>query len=313
MVVIVLLPKGDGTYRPIGLLPWMPRLWMRARRIYATTWERINDRSWIYAGVGKGADVAAWKQAARAELVETAKWRTGYAQALLDLVKAFERVPYWMLVREGIELGYPLWMLRLSIATYQMPRVVRVGRCYSIIVVALRGITAGSGLATTEMRLCMLRIIERALNAHPSVIPTLFVDDVSAECSGPDRAIVAELGGFIENVAEQIEEADMELSKKKSVCTANSSSLGKRLEATWKKFGICFQKYVKSLGVGLAAGRRNVQVLKKRLANFKARIPRFRRLRKLRADPARIVRTGGKAAIVYGQVVIGVSNTLLQS
>ena len=26
LVVIVLLPKGDGAYRPIGLLPWLPRL-----------------------------------------------------------------------------------------------------------------------------------------------------------------------------------------------------------------------------------------------------------------------------------------------
>ena len=91
VVIIVLLPKGDGTYRPIGLLPWLPRLWMRARRIFATAWERANDKSWIYAGVGKGADIAAWKQAARAELASTAEWKSGYAQALLGLVKAFEK------------------------------------------------------------------------------------------------------------------------------------------------------------------------------------------------------------------------------
>ena len=53
-VIIVLLPKGDGTYRPIGLLPWMPRVLMKTRRIYATAWERANDKSWIYAGVGNG-------------------------------------------------------------------------------------------------------------------------------------------------------------------------------------------------------------------------------------------------------------------
>ena len=34
--VIVPLPKADGGYRPIGLLPWMVRVWMRARRIAAT-------------------------------------------------------------------------------------------------------------------------------------------------------------------------------------------------------------------------------------------------------------------------------------
>lgn len=67
-VIIVLIPKGDGAYRPTGLIPWMPRLWMRAKRINATAWDRINGRDWIYAGVGKGADTAAWRQAARAEM-----------------------------------------------------------------------------------------------------------------------------------------------------------------------------------------------------------------------------------------------------
>ena len=40
ITVIVLLPKGDGTYRPVGLIPWLPKIWMRARKIYATTWEK---------------------------------------------------------------------------------------------------------------------------------------------------------------------------------------------------------------------------------------------------------------------------------
>ena len=55
-------------------------------------------------------------------------WKTGYAQALLDLVKAFDRVPHWLLLREAYALGYPIWMLKLSIATYRLPRVIRVGK-----------------------------------------------------------------------------------------------------------------------------------------------------------------------------------------
>jgi hypothetical protein len=195
-VVIVLIPKGDGTYRPIGLLPWMPRLWMRGRRTCATNWEKANSRDWIYAGVGKGADIAAWNQAARAESAASGKWQTGYAQALLDLVKAFERVPYWLLVQEAAAMGYPLWLLRLSIATYKLPRTLRVGKVCSILITAIRGITAGSGLATTEMRIVMLRKVERALMAYPSVVPTLFVDDLSAECTGPDKLIMSELVPF---------------------------------------------------------------------------------------------------------------------
>ena len=150
-------------------------------------------------------------------------------------------------------------MLRLSIATYRLPRVIRVGKYYSEIVVALRGITAGSGLATTEMLLIMLRIIKRALKAAPSIIPTLFVDDVSAECTGPDKTVKEQLGKFIKSISDSITASEMELSKKKSVFTANSDKLGKELEETWQDLGIKYQKYVKSLGVGMAAGRRNVR------------------------------------------------------
>ena len=63
----------------------------------------------------------------------------------------------------------------------------------------------------------------------------------------------------------------------------------------------------------MAAGRRTVKELVKRLKNFKERIPRFRKLKKLGVDPAMVVRTGGKASIVYGESTMGVSNSLLQS
>ena len=36
LVLIALLPKGDGEFRTIGLIPTMARIWMRARRAVAT-------------------------------------------------------------------------------------------------------------------------------------------------------------------------------------------------------------------------------------------------------------------------------------
>ena len=122
-----------------------------------------------------------------------------------------------------------------------------------------------------------------------------------------------ELGKFIKSIAVDIAASAMELSKKKSVFTANSDKLGEKLEETWQDLGIKYQKYVKSLGVGMAAGRRNVKEQVKRLKCFKERIPRFRKLAKLGVDPAMIVRAGGKAGIVYGESTMGLSNSLLQS
>lgn len=97
-----------------------------------------------------GANVAAWKQTARAELAATAKMWVAYAQALLGLMKAFHRIPHWLLVREAIALGFPLWFLWLSLATYRLQRVLRIASTVSHEVQALRGITAGSGLGAVS-------------------------------------------------------------------------------------------------------------------------------------------------------------------
>ena len=71
-----------------------------------------------------GAEVAAWKQSARAELaIGDGKH---FAQGLLDLVKAYERIPHWVLLREAIRHGYPIWLLQLSVAVYRLLRVIRV-------------------------------------------------------------------------------------------------------------------------------------------------------------------------------------------
>lgn len=107
-----------------------------------------------------------------------------YGQALLYLVKAVERIPHHILVREAAALGYPGWLIRLAVATYRLRRALRVGKAVSQSVIAICGVTAGSGTATAGMRLMMIRMMDRALLVHPSMQPTLFVDDLAAECSG---------------------------------------------------------------------------------------------------------------------------------
>ena len=247
-----------------------------------------------------GANVVAWKQATRAELATTATFRIGYAQALLDLVKAFDRIPHWLIVREAIELGFPLWFVKLSLETYKLTRVIRIQQVVSHEVRAVRGITTGSGSACTEMKLVMIRIILKASEAHPTVTPCCFVDDLSADKAAPDEHVDRELGGFIEVVAAEFKANELELSPTKCVSIASSKALGEKLQARWKELGlhIPYMKGVKSLGAGLGAGvRRNVQVVKDRRVAFAARVPRFRWLRRIGIDAAMLVRTGGKHAM----------------
>ena len=171
-----------------------------------------------------------------------------------------------MLREEAEALGYPLWLLRLALATYRLPRTIRVGGAYSILVVAFRGITAGSGLATTDMRLAMIRIVDRACAKFKSIEPCLFVDDLSAEDTGTEKSVEGQLSGVGLQVCDDITAAEMEVSGTKSFCTASSPSLGNKIADNIAKYAVTYHAYVKSLGTGLGAGiRRNTSVLKKRL------------------------------------------------
>ena len=190
--------------------------------------------------------------------------------------------------------------------------MIRVGGAISDLVWAVRGIVAGSGLATTGMRLVMIDIVDQASLAHPDVTPTLFVDDLSSEQNGGHDFIKKELGGFTRHVVIRIHEDCMEVSGTKSMVSASHPSLAEALQSQLQQFRIPSVLRVKSLGVGLAAGvARNTQVMQARLKNFTKRIPRFKMLKRAGVDTAMLVRTGGLAALMHGFGSSGVSPSVL--
>ena len=81
--------------------------------------------------------MAAWKQTASAAASKA--MGVHYAQVLLDLLNGFERFPHRVLVREAARFEYHLWMLKFSLATRFVERVVRIGATLSHLVMATRG------------------------------------------------------------------------------------------------------------------------------------------------------------------------------
>ena len=59
-----------------------------------------------------------------------------------------------------------------------------------------------------------------------------------------------------------------------------------------------------------AGRRRNALVMRKRIGNFARRLPRFRRLTAAKVDTRRLLRTGGLAAVSYGQADTGVAPSI---
>ena len=310
LVTIVLLAKDGGGFRPIGLFPMTIRLWMRLRRDMVVEWERANERDFLYAGRGKGAAVAAWQQATRAEAA--AANEASHAQLLLDLAKAFERVPHDLLVQEARAVGYPLPLLRLSLAAYALPRTVAIGGTYSSLVTATRGITAGSGTATTELRVLLLRLLDRIAKKYPSLLMSVYVDDVSAQTTNTEKGVQAIMQQAGTDLARGLQALRLELSATKCSCTASTARLGHAVAHSLRQFGVTFSTTVKSLGVGMASGvRRNVAVQRARTEAFRGRVAKFKRLAHAKANAARIIRSGGSAAMAFGDGITGVSSSVL--
>jgi hypothetical protein len=190
--------------------------------------------------------------------------------------------------------------------------VLRIDKAVSRLVEALCGITAGSGLATTEMRIIIINPIDEMHRAHPLVVPTAFVDDVSVEHSGTARTVISVLAAATTHLCDRFRADELEVSSSKSICTAATEATGRRLAWSLRDYGIVFKRRVRSLGTGLGAGtRRAAQVLHQRMDAFRARLPRFRSIQRAGVRTARLLRTGGNAAMTFGQGVAGVSPSAL--
>ena len=310
LVIIVLLPKADGGRRPIGLQPLLNRVWGRVRLAIAQTWQREHERPYFFAGAGKGSTVAAWKQAARAELAATVR-AADYGIGLLDLAKAFERVPWDWLVTQAAKFGYNLYLLRLSLAAYALERTINIQGVCSGTVRALRGITAGSSLATVELRVLMIEWLDQASRFH-LVTLTVYVDDIGVEAVGHRDEMIKQISAALLGLLRAFAAMRMQFSDTKNMLLASSLGVAASIAATVPALPLHTARTAKSLGAGLGAGvRRSATAARKRLLAFAARRSRFRMLRRAGVNTTRLLKTGGIAALGHAQAVMGVSNRLL--
>eukprot|EP00973_Karenia_brevis_P010265 1391658-Karenia_brevis.AAC.1 len=106
----------------------------------------------------------------------------------------------------------------------------------------------------------------------------------------------------------------MEFSPTKNVCIASTARLADVIVQSLPDLVIKRDRMAKSLGCALGNGRiRNTKVLQKRLRAFKVRKPDFQKLRRAvgARKTAAVLRSGGTAALVYGQANTGVASSTL--
>ncbi len=146
---------------------------------------------------------------------------------LLDLVKAFEKVLHHILVAIAIELGYPLPLLRLCLASYRLKRSIAIEGVFSKTVTATRGITAGSGTAATELKLLLLPLMRMLESQWANVlVAKVYVDDLTLIVRGLQAEVVNKPADIMNLVIEHLEGTlKMQVSKEKSNVVASKPSL----------------------------------------------------------------------------------------
>ena len=87
LVLIVLLPKDCGGFRPIGLFPTLIRVWMRARSMVARDWEELTASPDLYGAKGMGAQRAAWTSTSLIISVHSDLARSSWSGLMAGCVK----------------------------------------------------------------------------------------------------------------------------------------------------------------------------------------------------------------------------------
>ena len=207
-------------------------------------------------------------------------------------------------------------ILRLSLAAYKLARTVGIDGVYSRLINATRGITAGSGFATAELKVLLLDLMQELHCRWAAVLTIkLFVDDITLASCGKPREVVALVTRVLGFVVHHLENVLlMEVSAKKSKVVAGRPALAQAIAAGVASGKVSQARHAKLLGTDTVGGRRRTtQVAQRRLSEFSQVVPRFQAMRRLGANAKLMVRAVGPPAILYGCEVMGICDTSLHN
>ena len=207
-----------------------------------------------------------------------------------------------------------MWILRLSLAAYRLGRRVAIAGVVSAIIIACRGITAGSTFATTELRVLMISALDFVHRAFPSLPLQVYVDDLFVAAEGSRQRVCRSLPVATRLLVHELARVRLEISDTKSEGIASSPTLALALSSALRDLRIRFSLGCRSLGGNMSATRqRRASLTRGRITALRARRSRFARLRAGGVHTARFFRAGWNAAVSWGIHVVGIATTPLQA
>jgi hypothetical protein len=237
---------------------------------------------------------------------------------LWDFKKAFENVRRDVLLAAARRFSYPAWWLRLSLASYNWPRILTVEHAGAQPMVLRIGIAAGAMSATFELHLYMLGMLHAHAQAFPHVGLTLHVDDLIRDFRGPPDNILEQATCSNQMIQAHLHDLGMPLSADKEQVVATQSHLAQRLSRISLGGGRMADHTVRRLGVDYALSstkpaRRNpvrgrrFQQLRQRMAYMK------RQFRRSRSLTGKVFYGGALPAATFGMELHGLTSGQLKN
>ena len=263
---------------------------------------------------GRSALDAVWRRAVNAELAASSG---GVAcSILMDLRKCYDMLCHLTLAVRGVSSGFPVAILRLSIATYTWARRLVLDGAYSRVIHPYRSIIAGSCFATYQLKVFLRPLISRVLSLHPSVALDFFVDDAVVSGTGPSASgVAASVSGSASDLVRALEADRLGIASEKTAVVSSSICCAKKVARALRLPSSVVSKSAKDLGVDFSAGNRlslaNLSVFGKRRKKARFRVNKVALFAKAKRSASKLYFTGALPESSYGVEVVGASDAVL--
>ena len=316
-LLVPLLDKPTGGFRPIGIFCSAYRLWARCRRSVLQSWEGANRRPYFAAAAGKSPVDAVWKHAVRAQGATNSGMQA--ATLLWDLRKFYESFDHAELIKRGIATGLHEAMIRVCIRMYKSSRHIALKDTVGQALCPTRGIVAGCTAATTWVKVYTLAACDRLLQLCPCVHFDFYLDDFQASSTGPQAKVVNDIVQAARCMLEMVEvDFKGEVAMDKAGLVASNTATAKEIKAHLQEFaGMAITPVAKNLGIDYASGRPrgtwgSTTTRAARLARLRLRVSRLVQLKtSQRARTSRVFSAGLLPSANYGMQVTGLDNKQL--
>ena len=310
-----LIRKPDGKRRQIGIYNSDFRIYGKVRRQCLRNWERGLKCANFNVAAGRSTTDAVWRRAARAE-AGVAKGQAAVA-TFSDLQSFYEFVSWDILAANAARVGYPLAVLRVTVASYTWPRYVACDRLLGVWILPSRGVVAGSFAATYEVKAYLLPSVLAVADRHPSTPISIHIDDIVTEGVGKAMQIGREVAECQRDLNRTFEDnLGLHFAKHKGATVGShadttayiAKALGGYTAAklTTADLGAEFGGGVKYSRRGKGRGG----IRRARIVNGRLRFNRYRRLRKAAGDNGaanKVFFAGIRPAMCYAADVTGVA------